>query len=149
MEGILSVCREVYNSLVNSRTASWDTNKESLSLYQQQAAIAEYKKAHPELKEPHSQVLQNVAVRVDLAFKAFFRRCKAGDKPGYPRRKGRGTYDSITFPQAQKTGCKLIGSTLNVSKVGQVKCCPSPVGWDRENLHDPEAGGKMVRLLCL
>jgi len=24
-------------------------------------------------------------MRVDLAFKAFFRRCKAGENPGYPR----------------------------------------------------------------
>jgi putative transposase len=47
-----------------------------------------------------SQVLQNVAVRVDLAFKAFFRRVKAGEKPGYPRFKGRNRYDSFTYPQS-------------------------------------------------
>ena len=47
----------------------------------------------------HSQVLQNVAVRLDLAFKAFFRRVKAGEDPGYPRFKGKGRYDSFTYPQ--------------------------------------------------
>jgi putative transposase len=42
--------------------------------------------------------LQNVAVRVDLAFKAFFRRCNEhAEEPGYPRFKGRGRYDSFTY----------------------------------------------------
>jgi putative transposase len=44
-------------------------------------------------------VLQNVAVRIDLAFKAFFRRCKVGENPGYPRLRGKDRYDSFTFPQ--------------------------------------------------
>jgi putative transposase len=36
--------------------------------------------------------LQNVAVRIDLALQAFFRRVKAGeDQPGYPRFRGKGT----------------------------------------------------------
>ncbi len=118
----LEICREVYNSLVNERTAVYETHKETLSLYDQQAAMGKWKTAHPELSEVHSQVLQNVAVRVDLAFKAFFRRVKAGETPGYPRRKGAGVYDSITFPQAGKTGCKLAGDTLRVSKIGLVKC---------------------------
>jgi len=40
-------------------------------------------------------------VRVDLAMKAFFRRCKEHtEKPGFPRFKGYGRYDSFTFPQS-------------------------------------------------
>jgi putative transposase len=37
---------------------------------------------------------------VELAFKAFFRRVKAGEEPGYPRFKGKGQYDSITYSQS-------------------------------------------------
>jgi putative transposase len=62
--------------------------------------------------------LQNVAVRIDLAFKAFFRRVKAGEKPGYPRFKGKGWYDSITYPQ---TGFKIKKEELELSKIGSVK----------------------------
>ncbi len=68
----LEICREVYNSLVNQRTAVYEISKETFSLYQQQAELGKWKEAHPELKTVHSQVLQNVVVRVDLAFKAFF-----------------------------------------------------------------------------
>ncbi len=118
----LALCGEVYNSLVNERRAKYETAKESLSCFKQQASVGEWKKSHPELSTVHSQVLQNVAVRVDLAFQAFFRRIKAGENPGYPRLKGRGVYDSITFPQAGKTGAKLQGDVLSVSKIGQVRC---------------------------
>jgi hypothetical protein len=38
-------------------------------------------------------------MRVDLAFKAFFRWVKAGENPGYPWFKRKGRYDSFTYPQ--------------------------------------------------
>ena len=54
--------------------------------------IPEWKKSKPELKNVHSQVLQEIVKRVDLAFQAFFRRVKNGETPGYPRFKGYGRY---------------------------------------------------------
>jgi len=55
---------------------------------------------------------------VDLAFRAFFRRVKAGEKPGYPRFRGPGRYDSFTFPQS---GFKLREDSLYLSRIGAVK----------------------------
>jgi putative transposase len=69
------------------------------------------------LKGVYSQVLQNVQTKVDLAFKAFFRRLKAGEKPGYPRF-GSWGYDSFTFKQS---GFELLGPGLFLSKIGVVK----------------------------
>jgi putative transposase len=57
-------------------------------------------------------------MRVDLAFQAFFRRVKAGEKPGYPRFKGKGWYDSITYLQS---GFTLNGNILTLSKIGDIK----------------------------
>ncbi|MDD2638254.1 MAG: transposase, partial [Methanothrix sp.] len=59
-----------------------------------------------------------VQERADLAFKAFFRRVKSGEKPGYPRVKGKGWYDSFAFPQS---GFKLVSGKLRLSKIGDVK----------------------------
>ena len=118
----LALCREVYNSLVNERTVCYDVAKESLSRNTQNKHLTQWKARFPELNTIHSQVLQNISERVELAFQAFFRRVKAGEKPGYPRLKGRGGYDSITFPQADKTGAKLQGDVLALSKIGQVRC---------------------------
>ncbi len=118
----LALCCEVYNSLVNERTARYDIAKEYLSRNTQNKHITVWKQAHPELNAVHSQVLQNIADRVELAFQAFFRRIKAGETTGYPRLKGRGVYDSITFPQAGKTGARLQGDVLQLSQIGQVRC---------------------------
>ena len=56
--------------------------------------------------------------RVELAFKAFFRRVKSGETPGYPRFKGRGRYDSITYPQS---GFGVDSGKLHLSKIGDIK----------------------------
>src|SRR5262245_55957396 len=122
LEETLELCRQVYNSLVLERKVTYETTRESISYRQQQnVSLVTWKHKFPEIRGVHSQVLQNIAVRVDLAFKAFFRRVKAGETPGYPRFKGKGTYDSITFPQAP-SGCKLEGDFLHLSKIGPVKC---------------------------
>ncbi len=114
----LAVCRDVYNSLVHQRTVCYETQGKSPTMYQQQKAMTAWKPDHAELKMVHSQVLQNVAVRVELAFQAFFRRVKNGEEPGYPRLKGKGQYDSITYPQ---DGYSVGQSTVTLSKIGQVK----------------------------
>jgi putative transposase len=67
----LEECRWLYNELLAARRDAWEQRHESLAGVQ-------------------SQVLQNVAVRIDLAFQAFFRRVKAGETPGYPRFRGKG-----------------------------------------------------------
>jgi len=72
----LEECRWLYNYLLAERKNTYEQEKKSLSLYEQQETFGILKAARPTLKGVHSQVLQNVAVRVDLAFKAFFRRVK-------------------------------------------------------------------------
>src|SRR6202035_2456781 len=101
------------------RRDTWEQEGQSLSLYQQQETFSILKHERPSLKTVHSQMLQNVAVRIDLAFKAFFSRCKAGEKPGYPRFRGKKRYDSFTFPQS---GFSIThDNRVVVSKVGAIK----------------------------
>ncbi len=136
----LAVCRLVYNSLLHERTAIHEKSKHQQGLksptyYTQAPAITRWKKDHAELKTVHSQVLQNVAIRVELAFQAFFRRVKAGETPGYPRLKGHDQYDSITYPGSGfKIGeasvwLSLFGRQVQVKAklhrpiVGKVKTC--------------------------
>jgi putative transposase len=61
----------------------------------------------------YSQVLQDVLHRVDKTYKAFFRRGR-----GFPRFKGKGGYDSFTYPQA---GFGVNSGRLFLSKIGNVK----------------------------
>ncbi len=116
LEDTLETCRLVYNSLVNDRVFQYETAKVSVGRYQQQKMFPQWSKDFPEIKAVYSQVLQNVSVRVDLAFRTFFRRVKAGETPGFPRLKGKGQYDSITYPQS---GFKVGDSTVSLSMFGK------------------------------
>lgn len=95
----LSECCWLYNHFLEERRNSYEQEKKSLNYYSQAVSIVKLKQERPCLNNVYSQTLQNVAVRADLAFKAFFRRVKAKEKPGYPRFKGEDRYDSFTFPQ--------------------------------------------------
>ena len=117
-----AVCRDVYNSLVHERTVTYTVLGKSPTLYQQQKAMTAWKPSHPELATVHSQVLQNIAVRVELAFQAFFRRVKAGEEPGYPRLKGKGQYDSITYPQGGYS--MILGCIARARAIATRCCCP-------------------------
>lgn len=118
LQSTLEKCRWLYNHFLEERKNSWEQDKKSLNYHTQAVSIVQLKKERESLNDVHSQVLQNVAVRIDLAFKAFFRRIKAGEKAGYPRFKGQGWYDSITYPQ---TGFEIKDGRLKLSKVGSIK----------------------------
>jgi len=120
LSGILSECRWLYNALLEEHKRAYEERQETIGLYAQHASLPERKKARPSLRTVHSQVLQNVAVRLDLAFQAFFRRVKAGETPGYPRFRGADRYDSFCYPQ-YGNGCKLENDVLTLSKVGEVR----------------------------
>jgi len=114
----LDGCRRLYNHLLGQRKEAWETEKKNLSFFDQCNTFKILKKEQLFLKNIHSQVLQNVAARIDLAFKAFFRRIKSGDKPGYPRFQGKERYNSFTYPQS---GFSLLGNIIHLYKIGDIK----------------------------
>ncbi len=118
LNNILEQTRWVYNETLALKKNTWESEKKSISLYASQIELTKWKTIKPELNGVFSQVLQNAQLRVDLAFKAFFRRCKAGENPGFPRFKGKGWYDSITYPQS---GFRLHPNGVYLSKVDRVK----------------------------
>ncbi len=81
--------------------------------------MLELKAACPDYAEVNAQVLQDVILRVERAYQAFFRRIQNGETPGYPRFQGRGRYTSFTYPQ-YGGGVVLDGGVLNLSKIGRI-----------------------------
>jgi len=123
LNNILEECRWLYNHLLSERICIWKDKKESISCFSQMNSLKSIKKNRQTIKGIYSQVLQNVVIRVDLSFKSFFRRCKSGEKPGHPRFKGTGWYDSFTYPQCPESGSPFnVGSThINLAKIGLIK----------------------------
>jgi len=114
----LYLCRKLYNTALEQRIAIYHQNKGHISYYDQKRQLPDLKDGFPEYKEVGAQVLQNVLERLDLAYKAFFRRVKAGEKAGFPRFKGRDRYNSFTLTQ---NSWKLDGRYLSISKIGRFK----------------------------
>jgi len=113
----LETCRRLYNLALADRKNAYEVEGISRS-YEDQAAMLTSGKKNGNFRGVFSQVLQDVLRRLDKSFKAFFRRVKAGEKPGYPRFKGQGWYKSFTYPQA---GFRLEGSRLILSKIGSIR----------------------------
>lgn len=120
LNGQLETCRFLYNQLLETRKNAWEKEKKSVSCYDSIKQIPKLKETYPQLTSVYSQCLQNVAIRVDLAYQGFFRRLKTGEKPGYPRFRGKGRYFSICYPQ-YNNGCELVTNKLSLSKVGDVE----------------------------
>jgi putative transposase len=116
---MLEECRWLYNHLLEQRKVYWEEGGVAVSMYAQHQYIPYAKKERPALRQVHSQVLQNVSQRIDLAFQHFFRRVKAGEAPGYPRFRGKGRYKSMCYPQ-YGNGANLTDTTLHLSRVGPV-----------------------------
>lgn len=121
LEQQLEECRWVYNETLAYRRRVYEEERRTADWYETKRLLPIWKTERSSLKLVYSQVLQNVTERVDLAFRAFFRRVKTGEKEvGFPRFKGIGRYDSLTYPQ-YGAGVRLDGDRLILSKVGAVK----------------------------
>jgi putative transposase len=118
MADTLEFCRWTYNETLAVRKNAYETEGKSVFYYETKKLLPQWKDEKPELNSVHSQVLQEVVKRVDLAYRAFFRRVEEGDDPGYPRFKGYGRYDSFTYTQS---GFSLKPEKLWLSKIGDIK----------------------------
>ena len=115
---LLDECRWLYNLLLEQRILSFEELDTSLSKYDQMMFLPYLKLERTTLNKVHSQVLQQVVDRLDKAYQNFFRRCKDGEKPGYPRFQGKNRYKSLCYPQS---GFTIIGKELRLSKIGTVR----------------------------
>lgn len=87
--------RELYNAALQERRDAWQRCGVSVSAYDQMKSLPEIREVRPEYRRIPIAVQRGVIRRLDKAFAAFFRRCKAGENPGYPRFRGRGRFESI------------------------------------------------------
>jgi putative transposase len=149
LQWVLDRCRELYNAGLQERRDAYEimvkrhpnyyddasrkqqAREHAINVYEQKRDLVEIKEIRPEYQEIASHVLQDVLFRLEDTFKAFFRRVKHGEKPGYPRFQSRARYDSFTYPDG--AGWKLdahkrpadqkgiLSVNLRLTKIGTVK----------------------------
>lgn len=117
----LARCRELYNAALSERKDAYTYAGKSISYYEQKRDLPEIKAViREEYQAIHSQVLQDVLLRLKKTFDAFFRRIENGEEPGYPRFQGRNRYNSFTYPQPG--GFSLThDNRVCFSKIGSIK----------------------------
>ena len=80
----LSEACRLYNAALQERRDAYRSHRISLNDYTQANQLKEIRDAGG-LALPNYHCAQDVLKRLDKAFQAFFRRIKAGQKPGFPR----------------------------------------------------------------
>src|SRR5262245_61463315 len=128
LETVVWRCRLLYNTALEQRKTWWARGQgKSATYYQQKAELPDLKAACPEYAEINAQVLQDVLLRVERTYQAFFQRVQAGETPGSPRFQGRGRYQSFTYPQfGDHGGARLDNGLLVLFKIGRIA-----VRWSR------------------
>lgn len=120
LEWTLRRCEEVYNRLLEEKERVWKDDGRSTTLFDMTGLLVKWKRGDPTLKQVHSSVLNDVCLRLDRAYKNFFRRLGRRSSIGFPSKKRRGDCRSITYRQ---TGLRVSDNreTVYISKIGDIK----------------------------
>ncbi len=122
-------CQQLYNGALEHRIGAWrwvkaakarGLPKEALprpvGYMSQTAELMELRTVAPEWAALPVEVARSALRRLDGAFKAFFRRVKAGQKPGFPRFRARDRYTSFGIGRVT-----VSGDRVHVPKLGPVR----------------------------
>ena len=122
--------KDLYNACVVNRRTQYKKFGKSISYFDQQNSLPEFKKDWPEYKELGSHALQATVKRVDFAFQRFFKL-----KSGYPKLKSSRRYKGWTYPD--KSGWKIDSSghhgKLTLSNLGTIKMRGKARDWGTPN----------------
>jgi putative transposase len=110
--------KELYNAAVSNRITSYKKFGKSVSYFEQQNCLPDFKEVWYEYKVCNSQTLQATLKRVDYAFQRFFKGIGA-----YPKFKSIRHYSGWTYPSF--TGWKVHSTGdngyLELAKIGQIQ----------------------------
>lgn len=132
---LLGLLRALYNACLQERRDAWRqqvaahpddprARKSPVSKVSQDKQLRAVREVNSDYAGIHFHLLQDMVLRCDRAFQAFFRRVRHGGKPGYPRFKGRDFFKSFTFkdaPNRQGAALTAGGKRLRIHGVGNVK----------------------------
>ncbi len=113
--------RMLYNAALEERKTAWENEQRCVTRYQQFAGLNGMAATKADLAHYGTCVARGTLTRLDLAYQAFFRRCRSGEKPGHPRFKGRYRWDSVSYPDSSGWKLDPDAHRLYLLGVGQVK----------------------------
>jgi len=122
----------LYNAGLQQRVEAYQRRGVSVGYKMQAAELKAVRCAAPELARWSFTAEQQVLRKLDISFAAFFRRCREGKTPGFPRFKASARYHAATF---------RVGDGLTIRKNGRLGFVGVPgdikVRWHRELPSEP------------
>jgi putative transposase len=109
---------DLYNAALQERRDAWKVCRKRIHCYDQAMQLKAMRAAGL-IALANFSCCQDVLRRLDKTFQAFFARVRRGARPGIPRFRSLGRYDSITFP-SYGDGCRLLEGA------GLIKVKPAP-----------------------
>ena len=121
LDGLLRRQCELYNAALEDRRGAWSWERRSVSYVDQCRTLTYLRAVRPDIVEHGVTVCRGTLKRLDRAFAAFYRRCRASQTPGFPRFKSVHRWDSVQWED--RTGWKLDTAQrrLHVHGLGDVK----------------------------
>lgn len=130
MNSLLETHRRLYNHALAERKCVYEAEQRAVTYKEQSAKLKAERKSNPYLALCNFSSCQRTLKRLDRAFAAFFGRIKTGqqlrgevgrgEKPGFPRFRGFGRFDSVDFTIGD--GAKLTADgKAYFQNVGEVK----------------------------
>ena len=97
LEAILESQRQLYNAALEERIDAYRKANVTRTYFDQTKALTVWRQDDPDASALPVALQRATLKRLDEAYKAFFRRAKSGGKPGFPRFRGKGWFDSFGF----------------------------------------------------
>jgi len=113
--------RFVWNRCLELRSTAWEADKTRHNYVSLNKQVTEWKRGEfPWLADSAACCLTQCLIDQDKAFDAFFRRVKAGQKPGYPKFKSRFDRQSVRYQLDQRhiASTYQAGEFLKLPKLG-------------------------------
>ena len=119
--GLLKLQCELYNAALEERRGAWHWERRSVSYVDQCRTLTSLREGRPEVLASGVTVCRGTLRRLDWAFAGFFRRCQAGQRPGYPRFRSQSRWDSLQWEDRWGWRLDPAAKRLHLMGVGGIK----------------------------
>jgi putative transposase len=134
LEAILEGQRQLYNAALEERIGAYRKAGVARTYVDQCKALTELRRSDPEAASVPVRLQRWTLKQLDEAYRGFFRRLEASARPGLPRFRGKGRFDSFGFRE-------FVGVRF---ENGRLRFKGMPAGL-RVHLHRPLPEGAPIR----
>ena len=134
LEAILESQRQLYNAALEERIGAYRQTGATLTCFDQFRSLTQWRRQDTDASAIPANLQRWTLKQLDAAYLGYFRRLRAGSKPGFPRYRGKGRFHTFGF-------LEFSGVRLDDTRI-RFKGMPAPL---RVHFHRPLPGNARIR----